>query len=123
MSPSELNGVYFRLISVTAEMPDIEVDSQSLPFVIGRSVQTDARIPDPLVSRRQCELSEVDGLIWIRDLETTNGTMLNGDFISYSPVQHGDMVMLGGTDYLAEYAAQPVLSETVDQWERSSFVG
>jgi len=46
-------------------------------FVIGRAADCDLRLESPLVSRHHCELTVQDGDLYIRDLESSNGTGLN----------------------------------------------
>jgi hypothetical protein len=48
------------------------------PAVIGRSGDADVRLHDRRVSRRHCEIYELDGVPAIRDLNSRNGTCVNG---------------------------------------------
>lgn len=48
--------------------------SLKLPAVIGRSREANLTIGHSLVSRRHCLLHAVDGLVLVRDLNSTNGT-------------------------------------------------
>jgi pSer/pThr/pTyr-binding forkhead associated (FHA) protein len=57
------------------------VHTKRLPVVIGRSDDADVklRIPADSVSRRHCEFFLDDsGTVWLRDLGSTNGTLVNG---------------------------------------------
>ncbi|MFH1265802.1 MAG: FHA domain-containing protein, partial [Planctomycetota bacterium] len=47
--------------------------SVKLPTVIGRSREADLTVAHPMISRKHCELYEVDGLVRIRDLGSLNG--------------------------------------------------
>ena len=51
------------------------------PFLVGRSVACDLSIQDPTVSRQHAELQTANGgsALRIRDLESTNGTFLDGE--------------------------------------------
>ena len=40
----------------------------SLPTVIGRGQECKLRLPQPLVSRRHCELFEQDGRLFVRNI-------------------------------------------------------
>ena len=66
-----------------------------LPVVIGRGQQASFRIPHGQISRRHCELLESKGSVFIRDLGSTNGTMVNGNKVSTSEVKQGDKIQLG----------------------------
>lgn len=70
------------------------------PQLIGRSTEA-IPLRDDSVSRRHAELTPDDGRWWLRDLDSTNGTLLNGelllDRVALSPgdrIQCGDTVLL-----------------------------
>lgn len=70
------------------------------PQLIGRSTEA-IPLRDDSVSRRHAELTPDDGRWWLRDLDSTNGTLLNGDLlldrVALSPgdrIQCGDTVLL-----------------------------
>jgi len=67
-----------------------------LPFVIGRSADTDLLILDPEVSRRHAILEAENGAVFLTDLQSRNGTYLNGRRIRESiEVRPGDHVDVG----------------------------
>lgn len=84
-----------RLQCESPALGDYEFDADALPLVIGRSVTADLSLPHALISRHHCELSERDGEYVVRDLESTNGTMVNDELISERMLRHGDMLQLG----------------------------
>ena len=49
-----------------------------LPTVIGRSADAKIKLPASTVSRHHCELYEYDGQLAVRDLDSSNGTVVNG---------------------------------------------
>ena len=49
-----------------------------LPSVIGRSRKAKIKLPASTVSRRHCEIYEYEGQIAVRDLGSSNGTVVNG---------------------------------------------
>jgi DNA segregation ATPase FtsK/SpoIIIE, S-DNA-T family len=64
---------------------------------IGRD-QCDVLLPDPEVSRRHAALTEVGGEPAIEDLDSMNGTWVNGVRIETATVlREGDSVQLGNT--------------------------
>lgn len=73
------------------------------PIVIGRSRQAELTVAHPMVSRRHCEIFEVDGLLMIRDLESLNGTVVEGRRIKLSPLIPGSEFTLGPLTFRAEY--------------------
>ena len=67
------------------------------PQLIGRSTEA-LPITDESVSRRHAELTPDDGRWWLRDLQSTNGTQLNGERIfDRVPVAPGDQIRCGDT--------------------------
>lgn len=64
--------------------------------LIGRAKEADFRIDDPEVSRRHAMVLWSGGELVIRDLDSTNGTMVNGRPVTSAVVRPGDQVMIGG---------------------------
>jgi hypothetical protein len=67
--------------------------------VLGRSRECDIRVADANASRRHCEIVQDGPTSWsVVDLDSTNGTELNGHRIHRSALTDGDRVTVGGTD-------------------------
>jgi general secretion pathway protein E len=67
------------------------------PVTIGRHPENTVVISDPASSRRHC-IIEKNGSGWrVRDLNSSNGTRLNGLVIETSRLLPGDIVTIGGT--------------------------
>lgn len=87
------------------------VHSKRLPVVVGRSDDGDVklRIPRDAISRRHCEfLLDESGRVCVRDLESTNGTYLEGRRLEPRvavPVASGSGMKLGNVGFRVEYAA------------------
>ena len=64
-------------------------------LVIGRHDQCDIVVSDPTVSRRHARLIFRDAKWIIQDLRSTNGTIVNGEYVGRSVVQPGDRLTLG----------------------------
>ena len=65
--------------------------------VIGRSTACDFVLSDPLVSRQHCQIMLGMGGVNLRDLGSTNGTLLNGTRVSESPLRNQDILSVGNT--------------------------
>ena len=65
-------------------------------LVIGRSSSCQIVLGDDTVSRRHAELRFEDGRWLLRDLGSTNGTYVNGRWITEAEVRAGDVIHLGG---------------------------
>jgi hypothetical protein len=66
--------------------------------VLGRSRACDVRVPDVNVSRRHAELRQEGTAYWIVDLDSTNGTVVNGKQVERERLRDGDTITLGSTD-------------------------
>ena len=66
-------------------------------LVIGRSVEADLNLPDPLVSRKHCVIENRDGEFLIRNVSTTNPLLLNEVAIAEKRLFTGDQIKLGNT--------------------------
>lgn len=65
--------------------------------VLGRDKSADIVLKDPQVSRRHAAIEYHDGAYLLRDLESTNGTRMNGSLIQESNLRHGDKFSVGDT--------------------------
>jgi hypothetical protein len=68
--------------------------------VVGRSrTECDVALPDDEASRQNSEIVREDGDVYVRDLDSTNGTLVNGVPISGSyKLEDGDRIMVGRTE-------------------------
>ncbi len=79
-----------------------------LPVVIGRGQRASFRIPHGQISRCHCELLESKGSVFVRDLGSTNGTMVKGTMLPSKtkvPVPSGSVIKLGELAFRVQYAA------------------
>lgn len=65
--------------------------------VVGREKGADILLPDSAVSRRHVALEAAGGAFSLKDLGSTNGTLLNGRKIRESAIRHGDRFQVGNT--------------------------
>lgn len=66
-------------------------------FDVGRSPRTDLRLTDNKVSRRHCRIEERGKDHVIIDLNSSNGTVVNGDRVQKVTLKVGDFIRLGFT--------------------------
>lgn len=64
-------------------------------LTIGRSSECDIQIEDDKVSRKHAEISFRDGVVWLTDLESTNGCYVNSKRVSKAPLSDGDLILIG----------------------------
>jgi len=65
-------------------------------LVIGRNPSSDVMLSGPQVSRRHALLSFRDGAWFVRDLDSTNGTIVNGRSVGSCELHPGDRLVIGG---------------------------
>jgi len=76
--------------------------------VIGRRHDCDLCIPLMPVSRRHCQLNLNKEALKIRDLDSRNGTYLNGERINgEATVKAGDYVKIGSLTFLLQIDGEP----------------
>jgi hypothetical protein len=82
---------------------------------IGRASSCDFTVPDISVSRWHAKLQRQGGLWILTDLESTNGTRLNGWRITSSvPVKPGDQVTFGNIAFVLADDGPPVADPPVE---------
>ncbi len=81
-----------------------EITLDRFPIEIGRGTSAGVRIDDRWISRRHCELQDISGRIWVRDLGSRHGTFVNGQPVA-EPTQllPGDELCVGLSHFVAQY--------------------
>jgi pSer/pThr/pTyr-binding forkhead associated (FHA) protein len=98
---------------------------QSAETIVGRRHDCDLRILSSEVSRRHCLLSIHKGVLSVEDLDSVNGTHVNGKRVTAKqPLRSGDMLDIGPLRFKVEYEAtdkgtpvkpgRPMASETLE---------
>ncbi len=65
---------------------------------IGRAPRADFVVDAALVSRLHCRLAAGPGEIEAVDLESTNGTYVNGERVERGTLKHGDRLRIGAVE-------------------------
>ncbi len=74
-----------------------------LPGIIGRSNEVDMVIPEKSVSRKHAFIeAKEEGTLIIKDLNSTNGTFVNGKKIVLTKIVPGDLITLGRVEMRLE---------------------
>ena len=69
---------------------------------IGRATGADFIVDAPLVSRVHCRLTALPGgELEVRDLNSTNGTFVNGERVESAVLSSGDRLQVGRVDLVA----------------------
>jgi EAL domain-containing protein (putative c-di-GMP-specific phosphodiesterase class I) len=72
---------------------------ERFPFVLGRGETADLQINSSRVSREHAVLVHEEREYRIRDLGSTNGTLVNGQRIQEAVLHHGDMLVLANVEF------------------------
>ena len=73
------------------------------PLTIGRAPEVELVLADPEVSRRHARLETHGKYVYVRDLDSSNGTFLNGRRISSAiEIRPGDEIDIGTTRVVVE---------------------
>jgi len=93
----------------------------SLSAVIGRAHGNTVRIPSAQVSRRHCRLLVEKGLVTVEDMDSVNGTFLNGRRVKGTEyVRPGDRLEVGPVSFTVEYDPPPGALERLGGGEDDS---
>jgi DNA-binding CsgD family transcriptional regulator len=66
---------------------------------IGRSRECEIQIPDETVSRRHAKIWERSGVVFVRDLNSRNGTYVNGEQVTRCAVLSGKILRIGDVSF------------------------
>lgn len=71
---------------------------------VGRAPRADFVVDAALVSRLHCRLSAAESHIEVVDLESTNGTFVNGERVSRGTLKDGDRLGVGRVELVVTKA-------------------
>ena len=74
--------------------------------VVGRGAEADLRLPDSGVSRAHAELRLHGDVVRVVDLDSTNGTVVNGQRVRESDLADGDRLDIGATSLVFRSAEE-----------------
>jgi transcriptional regulator with GAF, ATPase, and Fis domain len=89
-----------RLLVISGPLKDSTIPLSEGEVTIGREASNGIAVADPSVSRKHCLVSWQDGRFRVRDLESRNGTLVNGAGVGEQWLQHGDEIVTGDSSFL-----------------------
>lgn len=92
-------------LEVPAERRRISLGAE--PLTIGRDIDNDLVLDDRRVSRRHSEIRARLGRYTLYDLQSTNGTFVNGRRVAEVVLQGGDRIQIGGTELVVREDERP----------------
>jgi len=85
-----------RLVAISGLLKGTVWAANDGPLSLGRDASNQLVVSDPAVSRKHCSVSEVSsGVFEIADLDSHNGTSVNGTQVSRRAIEHGDRIRIG----------------------------
>ena len=102
LPPSPLERLRSRISALRRDRSSglLAAVADGRPTVLGRSRACDVVLADDSVSRRHAMLVREGGRVVLTDLGSTNGTLVNGRWVTQAEVRPGDRVRLGGVDLI-----------------------
>jgi len=90
-----------RLLAVAGPLKDSTIPLPDGEAALGRDPTNAVAVVDPSVSRKHCLLRrEEDGRYQIKDLESRNGTLVNGASVKEQWLRHGDEIATGDSVFV-----------------------
>src|SRR5512133_2085206 len=96
---------------MTGRTHELKVDKTT----IGRVEDNVFQIAEPSVSSHHCEVLLHGNEVVVKDLNSTNGTFVNGQKVSDSPLKPGQILRLGQIEMRLETDAPAPGSKKLDQ--------
>jgi Nif-specific regulatory protein len=106
------NGVNPRLQALSGPLQEGTFLLSSDETAVGREPTNRIAIGDPSLSRRHCVLARNGDQFVIRDLESRNGTFVNGAAVKEAVLNHGDKIAIGDSVFVFLLSEEPAETET-----------
>lgn len=74
----------------------------SAPICVGRDTQAKLQIIDKGISREHAEVFRVGEMVFVRDLNSRNGTYVNDERVEEELLREGDLIRIGATELVFE---------------------
>lgn len=84
-----------RFEDLTGYSGGFRLNMNDLPATLGRAEDATVKVRNLLVSRYHCEIFVERGQLNVRDLNSMNGTLLNGQSVTKAVICPGDTLQIG----------------------------
>lgn len=92
--------------------PAERISLWKVPFIIGRSDTADHTVYSGKVSKEHATIEVADGRYTVRDLDSTNGTFVNGQRTSTHVLEDGDIVHVAHIEFCFRHGRPSAQDET-----------
>lgn len=86
-----------KFVVKTGPQTGTEIEMRGERLLFGRSEECDVVLADPNVSRNHAQVLELNGMVLLYDLNSSNGTFVNDVPISRTFLMDGDEIRIGNT--------------------------
>src|SRR2546430_15775010 len=101
-----------KLVLLSAGMAGRSHELKVDRTTIGRVEDNTFQIPEPSVSSHHCEVLLKGNDVLVKDLNSTNGTFINGEKITEAPLKRGQVLRLGQIELRLESGSEPAARGT-----------
>ncbi|MBN2029955.1 FHA domain-containing protein [bacterium] len=84
-----------KLVVIKSEACEEDIVLKEEEVVIGRDEDADVTIEDDRLSRKHCKIAQVGGQFVISDLNSSNGTFVNGVKVTEKTLENNDKIQIG----------------------------
>jgi EAL domain-containing protein (putative c-di-GMP-specific phosphodiesterase class I) len=98
----------WRLKAVSHPEEKWMINISPLPFIIGRGDDCSLKLSDKWISRHHAEIRAGGDHLWVRDLESRNGTFVNNKMVEHAELlEDGDLLSLGKFKFQVKLTQPP----------------
>ncbi|MBK6942860.1 MAG: FHA domain-containing protein [Planctomycetes bacterium] len=110
-----------RLVRTDADGRGEAIELSAESMIVGRQTTRGVQIEHPTVSREHARFFVRDGVWQIADLNSSNGTFVNGARVTKATLKPGDLVKLGSIELRLDDAAKPAAASDEIELEDDFF--
>ena len=104
-----------KLVLLSAGMTGRTHELKAEKTTVGRVEDNSFQIAEPSVSSHHCEVMLRGNDIIVKDLNSTNGTFINGEKVTEGPLKAGQILRLGQIEMRLETDAPPPSPKKLEQ--------
>jgi Nif-specific regulatory protein len=92
-----------RLVAIAGPLKGQSILLVDAEVILGRDPATAVYLNDPLVSRKHCAIRNGNGSFQLCDLDSLNGTIVNGTPTHDKVLEHNDRIKIGESQFLFQF--------------------
>lgn len=92
-----------QLICLDENAAEASTMVDEFPAIVGRDASSVVRMTNVWASRKHCCLEMRDSQLFVRDLGSQNGILVNGELVDESRLRSGDRIAVGLTEFSVQF--------------------